>query len=69
MDGKVLIIDMNISTASRLDLVLADIQGKVKYTILKPQRPNKSLLTLTQTKGLRTNTNRSGQSNPHAKLI
>ena len=60
---------MNIATASRLDLQIADIQGKIKFTVLKPQKPKKSLLTLTQTKGLRTNTNRSGQSNPHAKLI
>ena len=59
----------NVATASRLDLEIADTRGQIKYTRLKPQSPRRSLLVLTQTKGLRTNTNRGKINNKHATLI
>ena len=42
---------LNVATASREDLLIADARGQVKYTVLKTQRPRKDLLVLTQTKG------------------
>ena len=59
----------DFATASRLDLELADTRGQIKYTRLKPQSPRRSLLVITQTKGLRTNTNRGKINNKHATLI
>ena len=59
----------NVATASRLDLEIADTRGQIKYTRLKPQSPRRSLLVLTQTKGLRTNTNRGKINNKHATLV
>ena len=59
----------NVATASRLDLELADTRGQIKYTRLKAQSPRRSLLVLTQTKGLRTNTNRGKINNKHATLV
>lgn len=29
---------INVATASKMDLLIADIQGQVKYTVLKPSR-------------------------------
>jgi len=29
---------MNIATATKLDLMIADVQGNIKYTVLKPSR-------------------------------
>ena len=60
---------LNVATASREDLLIADARGQVKYTVLKTQRPRKDLLVLTQTKGLRTNTNRGKINDKHATLI
>jgi len=58
---------MNITTMSNLDLAIAEAQGKVKVTRLPAQKPRKSDLWLSSTKGVRTNTNRRGQSyNGHA---
>ena len=57
------------ATLSTEDLIIADIQGKVKFTILPTRKPRKSELILTQTKGLRTNTNRGKINNKHANII
>lgn len=58
-----------LATSSKLDLAIADAQGKVKYTVLKAAKPRKSMLVLTQTKGIRTNTNRGKINDKHATLI
>lgn len=60
---------MNFTTASKLDLAIAEAQGKITVTRLPVSKPRKSDLWLSQTKGTRTNTNRQGQVNPHAQLI
>jgi len=58
---------MNIATATKLDLAIADAQGAIKYTVLPAAKPSKSHLWLSSTKGVRTNTNRRGQAyNSHA---
>lgn len=58
---------MNLATATKLDLLIADAQGTVKYTVLPTTKPKKSDLIMSSTKGVRTNTNRRGQSyNGHA---
>jgi len=57
------------ATLSKLDLLIAETQGKVKVTRLPTTNPRKSDLWLSSTKGVRTNTNRHGQSDPHATLI
>jgi len=36
---------INASTASKLDLLVADIQGEIKYTVLKPSRRGVKALT------------------------
>ena len=58
---------IDISTASKLDLMIADVQGNIKYTVLPVRKPRKSELVMSSTKGVRTNTNRRGQAyNGHA---
>ena len=64
-----LMTNINVATATRLDLEIADTQGRIKYTVLPTRKPRKSLLVMTQTKGLRTNTNRQGQSTPQAAIV
>ena len=61
--------NINVATATRLDLEIADTQGRIKYTVLPTKAPKRSLLVMTQTKGLRTNTNRQGQSTPQAAIV
>ena len=51
------------ATLSNIDLVIAEIQGKVKVTRLETVKPRKSELVLTQTKGNRCRTNRSSGTN------
>lgn len=60
---------MNIATATKLDLMIADVQGSIKYTVLPTAKPRKSYLWLTQTKGLRTNTNRGKLNDKHAQIV
>ena len=48
---------------SNLDLMIAEVQGKVKVTRLATSKPRKSQLILTQTKGNRCRTNRSSGTN------
>jgi len=61
--------NINVATASKLDLLIADTQGQIKYTVLPTKAPKRSLLVMSQTKGLRTNTNRQGQSTPQAAIV
>ena len=61
--------NIDIASATRLDLMIADTRGQIKYTVLPTRKPRKSLLVLSQTKGLRTNTNRQGQSTPQAAIV
>ena len=60
---------MDFSTASKLDLMIADVQGNIKYTVLPTSKPRKSDLWLTQTKGIRTNTNRGKVNDKHAQTV
>jgi len=60
---------MNITKMSNLDLAIAEAQGKVTVTRLPSVKPRKSDLWLTSTKGVRTNTNRQGQSTPQAAIV
>lgn len=60
---------MNFTTASKLDLAIAEAQGKIKVTRLPAAKPRRSDLWLSSTKGVRTNTNRQGQSTPQAALV
>ena len=58
---------INIATASKLDLLIADTQGQIKYTVLPTRKARKSELIMSRTNGPRTNTNRRGQAyNGHA---
>ena len=50
--------NLNFSTATRLDLEIWDTQNKIKYIKLPTRHARKSELILSQTKGVRTNTNR-----------
>lgn len=54
--------NIDISKASKLDLLIADTQGHVKYTVLPTRKAKKSELILSRTNGVRTNTNRRGQA-------
>ena len=36
---------LNIATATKLDLLIADTQGNIKYTVLKPSRRGVKALT------------------------
>lgn len=57
------------ATLSNLDLAIAEAQGKVRVTRLPARKARKSELVLSMTKGLRTNTNRQGQSAPQAQIV
>jgi hypothetical protein len=53
---------INVATATKLDLLVADIQGEIKYTVLPTRKARKSELLMSRTNGPRTNTNRRGQA-------
>jgi hypothetical protein len=55
-------IMINVATASKLDLLIADTQGSIKYTVLPTRKARKSELLMSRTNGPRTNTNRRGQA-------
>ena len=61
--------NINFATLTRLDLEIMDTQNKIKYIKLPTRKPRKSELILTQTKGIRTNTNRGKINTKHANLI
>jgi hypothetical protein len=53
---------LNVATATKLDLAIADVRGEIKYTVLPTRRPRKGELIMSMTKGSRSNTNRRGQA-------
>jgi hypothetical protein len=58
---------IDIATATKLELLVADVQGQIKYTVLPTRKARKSELIMSRTNGPRTNTNRRGQAyNGHA---
>jgi len=61
--------NLNLATATRLELEILDTQNKIKYIKLPTRMPRKSELILSQTKGIRTNTNRGKINTKHANLI
>jgi len=61
--------NLNLATATRLELEILDTQNKIKYIKLPTRMPRKSELILTQTKGIRTNTNRGRINTKSANLI
>ena len=52
-----------LASMSTLDLMIAEVQGKVKVTRLASAKPRKTDLVMTQTKGNRCRTNRSSGTN------
>ena len=54
--------NINVATATKLDLLIADTQGQIKYTVLPTRKARKSELLMSRTNGVRTNTNRKGQA-------
>ena len=61
--------NLNFATLTRLDLEILDTHNKIKYIKLPTRMPRKSELILSQTKGIRTNTNRGKINTKHANLI
>ena len=61
--------NLNLATATRLELEILDTQNKIKYIKLPTRMPRKSELILSQTKGIRTNTNRGKINTKSANLI
>ena len=61
--------NIDFATLTRLDLEIMDTQNKIKYIKLPTRKPRKSELILSQTKGIRTNTNRGKINTKHANLI
>ena len=61
--------NFDFATATRLDLEIWDTQNKIKYIKLPTRKARKSELILSQTKGIRTNTNRGKINTKHANLI
>ena len=59
----------DFATLTRLDLEILDTQEKIKYIKLPTRKPRKSDLILSQTKGIRTNTNRGKINTKSANLI
>ena len=60
---------MDYASLTRLELEILDTQDKIKYIKLPVRNPRKSELWLTQTKGIRTNTNRGKINSKSATLI
>jgi len=61
--------NIDFATATRLDLEIWDTQNKIKYIKLPTRKPRKDYLILTQTKGIRTNTNRGNINTKMATII
>ena len=61
--------NLNFATLTRLDLEILDTQNKIKYIKLPTRKPRKSDLILSQTKGIRTNTNRGKINSKMATII
>jgi len=61
--------NFDFATATRLDLEIWDTQNKIKYIKLPTRKPRKDCLILSQTKGVRTNTNRGKINSKMASII
>ena len=61
--------NLNFATLTRLDLEVLDRENKIKYIKLPTRKARKSELILSQTKGIRTNTNRGKINTKSANLI
>ena len=61
--------NLNFATLTRLDLEILDTQNKIKYIKLPTRKPRKDYLILSQTKGVRTNTNRGKINSKMASII
>ena len=61
--------NIDFATLTRLDLEIMDIQNKIKYIKLPTRKARKSELILSQTKGVRTNTNRGNINTKFATII
>ena len=61
--------NIDFATVTRLDLEIWDTQNKIKYIKLPTRKPRKSDLILSQTKGIRTNTNRGNINTKFATII
>ena len=61
--------NIDFATATRLDLEIWDTQNKIKYIKLPTRHARKSELILSQTKGVRTNTNRGNINTKFSKII
>ena len=61
--------NFDFATLTRLDLEILDTQEKIKYIKLPTRKPRKDYLILSQTKGVRTNTNRGKINSKMASII
>ena len=61
--------NFDFATLTRLDLEIMDTQNKIKYIKLPTRKPRKDYLILSQTKGVRTNTNRGKINSKMASII
>ena len=61
--------NIDFATVTRLDLEIWDTQNKIKYIKLPTRKARKSELILSQTKGVRTNTNRGNINTKMATII
>ena len=61
--------NFEFATLTRLDLEILDTQNKIKYIKLPTRKPRKSDLILSQTKGIRTNTNRGNINTKFATIL
>ena len=61
--------NIDFATVTRLDLEIWDTQNKIKYIKLPTRKARKSEFWFTQTKGVRTNTNRGNINTKMATII
>ena len=62
-------INYEFESLTRLDLEILDTQNKIKYIKLPTRKARKSECWFTQTKGVRTNTNRGKINSKMASII
>ena len=61
--------NIDFATVTRLDLEIWDTQNKIKYIKLPTRKARKSDCWFTQTKGVRTNTNRGNINTKFATIL
>ena len=61
--------NIDFATVTLLDLEIFDTQNKIKYIKLPTRKPRKNVLILSQTKGVRTNTNRGNINTKFATIL